>query len=838
MRKLLFSALLMLAAATLSAQQATMRLDAQKKHQKITGFGAFVCSPQFTYNHMSNAEIDKVWGTPIGCNIMRLYIPIGRNTWGQSLATAKYAKQKGLIVFASPWGQPAEWKTNNSSNAKNEQGVEGKLKRENWADYAQYLEDYVQYLRQNGVELDAISIQNEPDWPCSYAGCIWEPAEMAEFVKLYGRTISCKIIAPETLAVSDSYANALNTTDVLGAFDIYGGHQYGGIQSGYKQLGQKGKEVWMTEYLINWNENKETTRNFDFSQDFFDFFEAINVCMLGDFNAWIHYAGKRYYGPLGDGTCGTENGAVTKRGYIMAHFARFVTGFNRIDANITGSGLQGSAYLSQGGDTVVAVIANTSKTAVELTLDLPFYTTSGILMQTTKDKNFSGVAQKPAETCRPVVTLSAECVATARFVRSRERQASTMRGVAVHFDKIEEQSITNNAFGTGYKLTGATKTFDHSNPLISAKTDNSSGYVKLNSRFSKLVMMVKSASSSLNYTSSKTTLYYINGKGQVASHDYGTVDFGQRENFQLEFDLSPATLTDGCQGLIAITNDNWSSKLTINFGDVYLSDGGTYAAKIIGPYVADDSFVLQYGQDQACVSIDMTGVTEWPESLPWLGGSNKVVFAPETAATTNANLVKGTTCAELLLSDQGGDFRPNKSFTATKASYTATVSGMQMMVLPFSASLPTGVQAYSVGDDLTLTAISQITAHQPFILAAEGKVVLTGEGSVAYQTAAANARFCGTYKTVPLYAGDYVFGQQGGQWGFVRQASNTTLAPFGVYARLTATDAFVPVQVPSAINGVKAASMINQPVYNMMGQHVSESHRGLVIRNGRKYLKK
>lgn len=77
--------------------------------------------------------------------------------------------------------------------------------------------------------------------------------------------------SPETLAVSDSYANALNKSEVLEGFDIYGGHQYGGIQSAYKNLAKKGKEIWMTEYLINWNEIENNTRNFDFSKDLFHF---------------------------------------------------------------------------------------------------------------------------------------------------------------------------------------------------------------------------------------------------------------------------------------------------------------------------------------------------------------------------------------------------------------------------------------------------------------------------------------------------------------------------------------------------------------------------------------
>ena len=76
--------------STLSPAQPTVRIDATNTHQRITGFGGFVCSPQFTYNHMSATEIKKVWGptSTVGCNIMRLYIPIGRNAWSQSLQTA------------------------------------------------------------------------------------------------------------------------------------------------------------------------------------------------------------------------------------------------------------------------------------------------------------------------------------------------------------------------------------------------------------------------------------------------------------------------------------------------------------------------------------------------------------------------------------------------------------------------------------------------------------------------------------------------------------------------------------------------------------------------------
>ena len=846
MKRVLTLTLLLLTVAVVSAQRkSTLKIDASTQHQRITGFGAFVCSPGFAYNHMSTSEIKKVWGSTstVGCNIMRLYIPIGRNAWSQSLATAKQAKQLGLIVFASPWGQPAEWKTNGTSNAKNDDGTTGKLKKENWADYAQYLEDYVQYLRKNGVELDAISIQNEPDWPAQYAGCLWDASEIAQFVKTYGRSISCKIMAPETLAVSDSYANALNKTDILPCFDIYGGHQYGGIQSAYKNLAKKGKEVWMTEYLINWNEIENNTRNYDFSKDFFNFFTAINTCMLGDFNAWIHYAAKRYYGPMGDGQRGAgSSGVITKRGYIMAHFAKYVTGMTRVDAIFSGSGLQGSAYLSQAGDTVVAVMANTSEETVDLTLDLPFYTQQGQLAITGKSKSFKkSDLTFEVETCRPVVSVEPLSVVTVIFVKSRDRQVSNMTGTATRFDRIDDMTVTKTSFGTSYKLSNKTKTFDSSNPLISSRKNLSSGYIALNDRYARLVMRVKKVTSTNSLTAGKPTLYYVNANGQAVSHEYERLDLSIGQNFDIVFDLSPATLTDGCIGLLSLTCDNSQSHLTITFGDVYLDNGSRYAATLSGSYVADDSYVMEYTSDEACTSLDMTNVTELPVTLPWLAGTNRVAYVKEGSEQVNiANVISGTNCQSLVLKTDNGDFRPSKAFTANTALLTCTINGLRMLMLPFGAAVPQDVQAYILDDDMTLHPVTTIAAHQPVLVSGYGVFSFIGTGDVSFATSPLDANYRGTYTQIPLYKGDFVLGRKQNEWGFTRLSENGTLSPFDVYAQFpAASSTFLPLDLTNTgICDVTKQPSNSSVVYNIMGQRVSDVKKGFVIRNGKILIKR
>ena len=829
-----------LSVITMVSKGQTLRLDATQKHQHITGFGGFVCSPQFGYNHMSTTEIKKVWGptSTVGCNIMRLYIPIGRNSWGQSLQTAKTAKQMGLIVFASPWGQPAEWKTNGTSNAKNSDGTTGSLKRENWADYAKYLDDYVKYLRENGVELDAISIQNEPDWPAEYAGCLWSASEIAEFVKTYGKSISCKIMAPETLAVRDDYVNALNKSDVLDCVDIYGGHQYGGIQSAYKNLANKGKEIWMTEYIIHWNKGQSSSRRFDFSKDFFDFFSAINVCMIGDFNAWVHYAAKRFYGMLGDGQQGTTTGVVTKRGYIMAHFARFVTGMTRIDASFSGVSMEGSGYLSQTGDTVVAVIANKGETDCTLTVDLPFYSNVGKRYTTGKSKNFSATdITLEAETCRPVVTVEAQSVTTLLFVRSRDRQPSDMKGTATHFNRIDDLTPTRTVFGRTYKMSGKTLTFDHSNPLISSRANTAGGYLALDDRYEQLVMHVNKVSSSMNYSASETTLLYVNGKGVLSSHNYGTLDFSSRENFDLVFDLSPTTLTDGCRGLISLTCNNWSSTLTISFGDVYL--GTNYAATLSGVYVADDSYVLDYTSDPSCTSIDMTAVSQLPSDLPWTEGSNRVVYVSQGSGLSGDNIVTDGICSRLSLTDTGGDFHPSSVLTANEVELTLTdIGGLRMVVMPFDAEVPEGISAYTLDTDLHLQPATSITAHQPVLVAGEGSVVFRGSGEVSYVASPLDATLRGTYIATTLQADDYILAQQDGQWGLKRLTAPATLMPFGVYAQLSSSEPFIPFDFdPTAIIGITTDATATD-AFNITGRKATDSDHGIIILGGKKLLRK
>ncbi len=760
-------AVLFVSSAQLSAQNAKVQIDKNKTYQKVTGFGGFVCSPQFGYDYMSPDEIKKMWGasSQTGYNIMRLYIP-GESNWPSTLATAKLAKNElGLKIFASPWTMPAEWKTNNSEVAvfTDENGVKqiGYLKEEHYQDYALYLNRYVTYLRDNGVELDYISIQNEPDEMATYQGCIWTPVQIAAFVKNFGHLINCKVIAPESVGYSDSFSNAFLDADVMKNFEVYGVHQYGGIQSKYKQFQNYNKEIWMTEYLINWN-SAGTVRDFNWGIDAFSFANSVNDAMLGNVNAWIHYATKRYYALMGDGTNGTVAGEITKRGHILSQYSKFTTGTTRIESTWSDASaqLKGSSYINDAGDRIILTVINPSQNTYNLTVDLPFYTVKGTKTITSQSIDMQSTAMGFAETFRPIVSINPSSFITFIFEKKKERVPSQMTSKEVHYAKIENQSVTNPAFGTAYQISGKTVTFANANPLISTNMDGANGYLKLDDRYNKLVMHVKSFTTANQANTDNTTLYYINDNGEVKSKNYGKFNFPTGVEFDLTFDISKTVLTDGCTGIIGLRNSNYSSVLTLNLGDVYFNIADEKAAEFEGIYSNDDSLLMDALESINYVSLDFRNTTGISSSQNWHAKSaNKNSIFYVTGNSTADNVISGTTCSNLKLVDKGGDFNVPFSFSATAASFTKTIADYDILVLPFEANIPQGVIAYTMLPSATKITCNKIEgvipANTPVLLSGSGTFVFSGTGNVSTPKALTVDQMNPVYISVKAPAGSY-----------------------------------------------------------------------------------
>ena len=850
-KKLFFAVLMFFCVSAIAThannKSATIIIDKNTTFQRITGFGGFVNSPQFAYNHMTTAEIRRLWGknSEMGYNIMRIYLPVGESNWSQSLATAKLAKELGLILFASPWSPPAEWKTNGmiagaTQDANGNYQNVGSLKVEHYEDYAHYLNNYVKYLRNNGVELDGISIQNEPDYTVTYAGCRFTPAEMATFIKNYGHIITCPIIAAEGVGITDNYANALMANDVIDKLGIFGGHQYGAIQTAHKNFRAKGKEVWMTEFLINWNANKTEaqSRNYDWKLDAFDFADAVNTCMLSEVNAWVHYAAKRYYGMMGDGTRGIANGVITKRGYILSHFAKYVTGTTRIqhtfrdDSNV----LKGSSYVSVTGDSVVVMVINSSDNAYDLTFDLPFYTKKAQRILTTTSVSMSVANYDYAtETLRPKIEVPASSVTTYVFVKNSDRPASFMTGAAMYHSKIETQSPTTSGYGTAFRLSGTTRTFKHDAPLLSQSTSVSNGYLALSQPYNRLLMNIRSLTSAGQLNSDNTTLHYVDNNNTVVSQNFGKIDLN-RDGMQLAFDLSRHALPNGCKGLLRITNSNFNSVLTLNFGDVFFVMGNEKMYKFGGIYGKADSELLNCIDDRTFTALDFSDVTQVPADFNLhdvVANKNMVFVTPSKLTATNT--IHAGTATKLHLADGNGDFFSPVNFVADEAIYDCTVSAYALASIPFDAQIPTGLKVFSV--DISNGAMqaepfvgNTIPAHTVVLLKGNGNYRFVGSGNVSSPLLNNKEPFISSYIAVNVPVGSYAFVVENNV-PMLRRITATdfvNLLPFRGFVRVptsSASSMAVNVNDPTSVSkNIENLTIISTEYYDLMGAKIS-SHQ-------------
>ncbi len=348
------------------AIEAQITILAAEKHQLIRGFGCASAFAPPSTTPMTAEEIARLFGKgngQVGLNFLRIRIGTD-NAWRNTeLGYAKEALKHNAKIFASPWSPPAAMKTNGSL-------IKGKLKADSASAYAKYLNDFALYMQANGAPLYAISVQNEPDWEPDYEGCVWTATEMRDFIKQHGAAITAtKLVAPELVNNNASFVNTIVSDDAAMAnLAIIASHIYGGGIVGNPAVTARNKEYWMTEHLDTAITHVAALGTAT---------EIHNCLTKANFNAYFWWYGKRFYGVIG------QDGQVTKRGYFMSHFARFIPeGATRLGSSANSNGLVLiSAYEYNGKKIVIAINTGTAVVNQRITISgaaaggfLPFVT--------------------------------------------------------------------------------------------------------------------------------------------------------------------------------------------------------------------------------------------------------------------------------------------------------------------------------------------------------------------------------------------------------------------------------------------------------------------------------
>jgi len=274
-----------------------------------------------------------------------------------------------IKILGSPWSSPAWMKDNHDTRG-------GSLKPEYYAVYAGYFVRYIRAMQQQGIVIDAITVQNEPLHPGNNPSMFMRAPDQGQFVKNFlgpafrKEGIKTKIIIYDHNADKTEYPlSILSDPEASQYVDGSAFHLYGGKIDMLSRVhdAHPDKNLYFTEQWVGAPGNLKR-----------DLPDHIEKLIIGATRNWCrnviewNLAADPFYKPHTDrGGCDRCLGAVTIAGdsishnpayFIIAHAAKFVRpGSVRIASTIN-EGLPNVAFHTPAGQTVLVVLNATDAT--------------------------------------------------------------------------------------------------------------------------------------------------------------------------------------------------------------------------------------------------------------------------------------------------------------------------------------------------------------------------------------------------------------------------------------------------------------------------------------------
>ncbi len=270
-----------------------------------------------------------------------------------------------LKILGSPWTAPLWMKTNNAS-------VGGSLKHEWFDAYARYFVKYIQAMQAEGINIDAITVQNEPLHGGNNPSMVMTAADQALFIRqnlgpaFAAAGIKTKIIIYDHNADRTDYPlTVLNDAGARQYIDGSAFHLYGGSIDALTAVHEAypSKNLYFTEQWVGGPGNLSE-----------DLKWHVENLIIGATRNWCrnviewNLASDPLYDPHTEGGCDRCLGTVTLSGnnvtrnpayYILAHAAKHVRpGSVRVSTNTLGN-IPNVAFQTPEGRKVLIVVNTT-----------------------------------------------------------------------------------------------------------------------------------------------------------------------------------------------------------------------------------------------------------------------------------------------------------------------------------------------------------------------------------------------------------------------------------------------------------------------------------------------
>jgi glucuronoarabinoxylan endo-1,4-beta-xylanase len=332
-------------------------------------------------------------------------------------AMKRRADEKGepLLLIASIWSPPPWMKYIDAVGGKDRQWNRlsdgSHLQPNYYPKFAQYCEAYVRTIqRECGVEVYALSLQNEPFFAQSFQSCVYNPRQYREVVRAVGRHfqeqgITTRLFGPEDVpepARIAGYVSAAcedpQTRDML---EILAVHGYGDDGMGaanataatwrqaFDIARRYNKRLWMTEtggYADDWAGAMKLA-------------EAIHTALKeGRVSAWVWWSLSE---PKGSANGLTINGRPTSRYFVSKNYYRHVRpGAVQVASESDDPDVLVTAFKHPRHNTLTLVLINRSRQARAVTLAAAGLPAQLRAYQTTSRLQCEEIGQMPSD--RPV----------------------------------------------------------------------------------------------------------------------------------------------------------------------------------------------------------------------------------------------------------------------------------------------------------------------------------------------------------------------------------------------------------------------------------------------------
>lgn len=278
------------------------------------------------------------------------------------------ALNPNIKIMGSPWSPPVWMKDNNLPKG-------GSLKPEYYEAYAKYFVKYIQAMAAEGITIDAITLQNEPENPKNTPSLVMSAEEQALFVKKHlgpafkANNIQTKIIVFDHNCDHPEYPIAiLNDAEANQYVDGSAFHMYLGEIDALSKMHEAhpDKNIYFTE---QWTSGKG-----EFGGDLNWHVKNLIIGATRNWSRnvleWNLAADPNFDPHTSDGGCDICQGALTigegsvtrnVSYYIIAHASKFVpAGSVRVESNLI-DGLPNVAFLTPEGKKALIVLNETNE---------------------------------------------------------------------------------------------------------------------------------------------------------------------------------------------------------------------------------------------------------------------------------------------------------------------------------------------------------------------------------------------------------------------------------------------------------------------------------------------